>query len=187
MTESIKREEYTLKGRRVVLDTARLSPGEYETMLFHSSDWLEIDSATAATEAEALAQHAKIRAAYPPDAERPTSAPAPLTGKYAKLRDDLKAALAEGRAAEDASPEDGGTCNFDSPALDLPRWNAAKIQQAAKEAGSGCFIWSPFGSRLFVFRPNTHAQGNARNCNAEAVSAALRRMGYDAFCYYQMD
>lgn len=185
MTETIKREEYTLKGRRVILDTARLAPGEYETMLFRSSDGLEIDSATAATEAEALAQYARIRAAYPPDAERP--APAQLTGKYAKLRDDLKIALAEGRAVETANPEDGGTCNFDSPALDLPRWNAVKVQQAAKEAGSGCFIWSLFGSRRFVFTPSTRAQGNARSRNAEAVTAALRRMGYTAFSYCQMD
>ena len=30
--------------------------------------------------------------------------------------------------------EDGGTCNFDSPSLLLPRWQEKKIKQAAKEA-----------------------------------------------------
>jgi len=185
MPNSIKREEYTLKGRRVILDTAQLSPNKYETMLYRASDGLDIDSSTAATEAEALEQYARIRAAYPPDKKRNTT-PAPLTGKYAKLRDDLKKALETGRAAEDANPDDSGTCNFDSAALSLPRWNSNKIMQAAKEAGTGCFTWM-CGSRHFVFSPHTRSQANARSRNAEAMTAALRSMGYDAAGYYQMD
>ena len=187
MTTSIKHEDYTLRGRRVTLDTAELSPGVYETMLFRSSSGLEIDSATATTEVEALEQYARIRAAYLPDEERLTPAPIPLTGKYAQLRDDLKKALETGRAAEDADPEDDGTCNFDSAALYLPRWPAAKVEQAAKEAGTGCFIWTIFSSRRFVFTPNTRSQANARSRNAEAMTAALRSMGYDAMDYCQMD
>lgn len=187
MTNSIKREEYTLNGRRVTLDTAQLAPGFYETMLFRSSDGLEIDSATAATEAEALEQYARIRAAHPSDAERPAPVPAKLTGKYAKLRDDLRAALQAGREAEEANAEDGGTCNFDSAAICLPRWIAAKVEQAAEEAGTSCFKWELFRNPRFVFSPDTRAQGNARIRNAEAMTAALRSMGYDAMDYCQMD
>lgn len=110
-----------------------------------------------------------------------------LTGKYAKLRDDLISALAAGRAAEDANPEDGGTCNFDSAALQLPYWNGAMVEQAAREAGTRCFVWALWGSKSFVFGPDTRAQGNARSRNAEAMAEALKRMGYVATMYYQMD
>ncbi|MCC8080037.1 MAG: hypothetical protein LIO57_08310 [Oscillospiraceae bacterium] len=114
------------------------------------------------------------------------TAPA-LGGKYAKLRDDLRAALEAGRAAEAAAPEDGGTCNFDACALRLPRWLAAKVEQAAQEAGTRCFDWQLYGGRRYVFTPDTHGQGNARSRNAEAMTAYLRAAGYDAFDYCQMD
>lgn len=184
---TVKHEEYTLKGRRVILDTAELFPGNYETMLLRRSDGHEIASMRAATEAEALAHFSAIRAAYPPDKPKAKRAPGALTGRYAKLRDDLKKALEVGRAAEDANPEDGGTCNFDSAALSLPRWTAEKVKQAAKEAGTSCFVWNCYGSKQFVFGPNTRAQGNARSRNAEAMTRALRSMGYDAMDYCQMD
>ena len=184
MAHSIKREQYTFRGRRVTLDTAQLSTDCYETMLLYPNGG-EIASATAKTAYEALQQYARIRAAHLPDSERP--APAPLCGKYARLRDDLKKALAAGRAAEDADPEDGGTCNRDSAALSLPRWTASKVKQAAKEAGTGCFIWTFFGSHCFVIDPKTCGQGNARSRNTEAMIAALQSMGYDAHGYYQMD
>lgn len=111
----------------------------------------------------------------------------PLTGKYAQLRDALITALEAGRAAEAANPEDGGTCNFDSAALQLPRWNAALVEQAAREAGTHCFVWTLWGSKSYVFGPSTRAQGNARSRNADAMVAALRQLGYDAYEYCQMD
>ncbi len=67
MTKSIKREEYTFQGRRVILDTSLLDDGNFETMLVWRANWLDIASATAATEAEALEQFDKILAAYPAD------------------------------------------------------------------------------------------------------------------------
>jgi len=187
MVNTVKHEEYTLKGRRVILDASELAPGSYETMLMTSGGYVEIASMRSATEAEALSHFAVIRAAYPPDKPKDKRAPGALTGRYAKLRDDLKKALAAGRAVEDANPEDGGTCNFDSSALSLPRWTAEKVKQAAKEAGTGCFVWNCYGSKQFVFGPDTRAQGNARSRNAEAMTAALRSMGYDAMDYCQMD
>ena len=187
MVSTVKHKEYTLKGRRVILDASELAPGSYETMLMTSGGYVEIASMSAATEDEALRHFAMLLAAYPPDKPKVKRAPGALTGRYAKLRDDLKKALEAGRTAEDANPEDGGTCNFDSASLSLPRWNAEKVKQAAKEAGTGCFIWNCFGSRQFVFSPNTSAQANARSRNAAAMTAALRSMGYDAMDYCQMD
>lgn len=122
----------------------------------------------------------KFYAKYLPDGEKP------LTGKYAKLRDDLKKAIFEGCKTEENDPEDGGTCNFDSTAIYLPRWQRKKVEQAAKEAGTSCFYWVSFGSH-FVFHPQTKAQANARSRNAEAMTKALQRMGYDAIDYCQID
>lgn len=180
---TIKREAYTYHGRRVILDACELSPGTYEVMLLTRSTGEGIDSATVYRESEALAAFDRIRAAHRPDQEQP----APLTGKYAKLRDDLRAALAAGRAAEEAAPSDGGASNFDSPALRLPRWSRSKVEQAAREAGSSCFIWDLYGFKRYVFRPYTRAQGIARSLNAEAATDTLRRLGYEAFSYCQMD
>ena len=140
-------------------------------------------SAAIKTAAEAIAQDVTTEARQAAQ----QAAAKPLTGKYAKLRDDLKAALAAGRTVEDDDPEDGGACNFDAASLLLPRWKEALVEQAAQEAGTGCFTWSLFGKKRFVFRPNTNGQANARSRNAEAMTDALARMGYQAFCYQQLD
>lgn len=111
-----------------------------------------------------------------------------LTGKYAKLRDDLKVALLAGKSAEQANPEDGGTCNFDSPTLILPRWRKALVKQAAEEAGTSCFEWNGFGnSGEFVFSPLTNSQGNARTRNAIGVRNMLDLMGYSTSLYLWID
>lgn len=178
---SIKHQEYTHNGRRVTLDAAEIRPGKYETMIYHSSSGNEIDHITTGSRREAVAAFSQLFKAYPPDD------PVPLTGRYARLRDDLRMALEAGAAAERENPEDGGTCNFDSAALYLPRWNACKVEQAAKEAGTACSTWHLFGTKHFVFCPRTSAQANARSRNAEAMTQALKAMGYDAIDYCQMD
>lgn len=109
-----------------------------------------------------------------------------LTGKYAKLRDDLKAAL-EQTAHIEQDEDDGGTCNFDSPSLRLPRWNGKLIEQAAKEAGSSAFKWDLYGNIRWVFNPCSSGQGNRRSRRAEAITKVLRAMGYDAIDYCQAD
>lgn len=169
-------------GNQITIDAAELSPGIFDVVVLRS-DGLDMESkrATSREDAEKIYNDLYRRYVLP---EKP---PAPLTGKYAQLRDDLKKALETGRAAEDADPEDGGTCNRDSASLSLPRWNVAKVEQAAKEAGTRCFIWTVFNSRHFVFAPNTRSQANARSRNAEAMTAVLRSMGYDAMDYCQMD
>ena len=186
MTKSIRREEYAYKGRRVILDTAELSPGKYETMLFRRSDGEEIDSSTATTEVEALEQYAAIRAAHLPDSERPEPVPVQLSGKYAKLRDDVRKAAQIGLEAA-SRVDDGGTCNMDSAALNLPRWKEALVEQACKEAGCGCFTWKPFGAKYFVICARIPGQARKQEVAAEAMTAAFHEMGYDALTYCQMD
>ena len=171
-------------GNQITIDAAELSPGIFEVVALRA-DGLEMDSVTASNLIEARDNYHKFMRKYV--APEPKRVISPLTGKYAQLREDLKKALEAGRAAEDADPEDGGTCNHDSASICLPRWIAAKVEQAAKEAGTGCFTWNLYCSRRFVFTPNTRAQGNARSRNAEAMTAALRSMGYDAMEYSQMD
>lgn len=110
----------------------------------------------------------------------------PLTGKYAKLRDDLIAALDIGAKAE--TGEDGGTCNVDAPAILLPRWTRNLVKRAAREAGTECFEWNLYGSRYFVFQPRTRAIGNDRSRNAEAATSFLESCGYErVICYSEID
>lgn len=192
MTHSIKHEEYTYKGKPVILDAAELGPNWYETMLFSSSGNKEYAVKVFTTEADALKAYDAIRAAHLPDNERPapapvpksTPAPTPLTGKYAQLRDDLRKAHQIGLEAA-ARVDDGGTCNMDSPALLLTRWNRAKVEQACKEAGGGCFRWGYF-NRYMICLP-TPGQARKNETAAEAMTKALNKMGYDAMTYCQMD
>ena len=109
-----------------------------------------------------------------------------LKGKYAKLRDDLRRALAMGEIAESNSPSDGGTCNFDASGVLLRRWNHEMVQEAAREANTFAFAWDGM-SGWWVFCPKTHSQGLARTRNAEAVTAEMAKSGYEVCGYYQMD
>lgn len=109
----------------------------------------------------------------------------PLKGKYAKLAKDLRDALEYGRTL--AGDDDGGTSNFDSPSIDLPRWNKALVEEAAKEAGLSCSTWDVLGHKQYVFSVPGSGQGLMRTRTAEAMSWYLRRKGYAASVYYQMD
>lgn len=177
---TVKRESYAYQGRPVTLDAAELEPGHYEIMLL-TDDGKSLSETTARTEDAALCEFRWIRSSHRPDAETPK-----LTGKYLLLRDHL---LAAHQAAEEASQrvEDTGTCNFDSPALDLPRWRVSLVEEAARQAGVGCFTWSCFGHKLFVFPMHTPGQARKREVAQESAMAVLRALGYDTYGYYQMD
>ena len=166
-------------GRPILIDLARFD-GAYEAIVMDSRTSDDLECFRSSDLGEAIAAFRGMLKKYP-------SSPAPLKGRYAKLRDDLRKALAAGKAAETENPEDGGTCNFDSASISLPRWRSSLVEQAAAEAGTGCFTWSLFGGSRFVFSPDTRSQGNARSRNAEAMTEALRSMGYDAMDYSQMD
>lgn len=177
---------YTVKRQIIILtldETAAADGTHYDIAATSGNAYIAretLDDLTAAVE-----RYNDLIAQYTAVPNAPT--PSPLTGKYAKLRDDLIAALAAGRAAEEADPEDGGTCNLDATAVLLPRWNRALVKQAAEAAGTDCFNWDCYGQHRFVFIPNSSGQANARCRNAEAMTAALSAAGYDAHTYQQMD
>lgn len=182
---TIKHTEYKHNGRRVILDTSELAPGKYETMLLYPTNGHEIACRTAHTEADAISDFEAIYQAHPADPEIKRTEPKPLTGKYAKLRDDLRKVYEIGKAAA-AQVEDGGTCNFDAPSISLPRWQSAKVKQACKEAGCGCFEWKSFG-RCWVIHFRIPGQAYKRETAAEVMTKALADMGYDALTYCAID
>lgn len=61
---TIKRDQITYKGHRVIIDTAELSAGRFESMAFYSVSGQELSSTTATTQTEALAAHADLLARY---------------------------------------------------------------------------------------------------------------------------
>lgn len=105
--------------------------------------------------------------------------------KYEKLTEDLIAA--KNHAEQFADTEDGGTCNFDSAALSLPRWNKAKTEEAFKKAGLRTSKWTLWGSTRYLVLGCYSGQANRRTTMAEAVYKYLKNLGYDATMYYQMD
>lgn len=171
--------KYHYEDKQVVIDAAYIGNGRIEVMKFRKRDGEELDSFT--TYDLSVAENI-----YNKMVKEHTKQEAPLTGKYAKLRDDLKAAIAAGYTAA-AAVEDTGTCNLDAASLSLPRWNQKLVEQAAKEAGTSCFSWHLFGSKRFVFCTPNVGQARKNEEAAEAMTKILESLGYDAFCYQQMD
>lgn len=109
------------------------------------------------------------------------------TEKMNKLIDALNAAKIAAFSVRNLE-DDGGTCNFDSPSITLPRWREADVNACAEAAGLSCFAWNSYGGKRWVFSvPGPCGQGNCRTTMAEAMTEALKAAGYDAFTYYQMD
>ena len=107
------------------------------------------------------------------------------TDKYTQLASDLTAAVAAARIA--ASGPDGGTCNFDSLMLSLPRWKAAKIESAAKAAGIDTYDVTYCGRKVWLFSTPCPAQADANTRQAKAMYKAMKEAGYNASVWYQMD
>lgn len=178
MTRKIRRSEITLaNGNTAILSTVELQPGLFETMLASPDFDTEYAQLRTTDEAQAISDFNHLRKTYHV---------APLSGKYADLAEALKKAFTVGKEAASRT-NDGGTCNFDAPTLNLKGWVEAKVKQAAKAAGVGCFVWNLWGSKRYVFSLPIGAQGNARTMAAEAMSNSLKVAGYDAGMYYQAD
>lgn len=178
----IAREEARYNGHPVTVSTVRLldKPGEvYETMILRrngADEWCRHSY----DKADALAAH-KMAVKICTETEESR----PLTGKYAKLAEDLRKAAATAEAYR--HHEDGGTCNFDAPSLCLPRWSFREIERAAKAAGLGVFAWKVGNHTRYVFSVPIPGQGNRRTEAADAMTRELEALGYDALTYYQMD
>lgn len=177
MATQIKRDEHIrlTDGRSATLSAVQLSDKKFETMLLlNDGSGEEIISYQSTSAEDAVCFFKEIRDEYHvPD----------LTGKYKKLADDLKAAHAYGLAH--MGDDDGGTCNFDAPALFLTGWNKKLVEAAAKTAGVGCFEWEFL--KAYVFTVRGAGQGYTRTKAAEAMCQYLKEQGYEAGMYYQMD
>ena len=177
MIDGKYRSEGFCGERKVIVDLANVA-GKYEVGAFTEEDWGELAIEIYDNLNPAIDAYNQMVGTYILTDTRP------LKGRYATLRDDLKKALAAGREAEAENPEDGGTCNFDSVAILLPRWRESMVKQASKEAGTSCFKWD---DGFYVFSPNTRAQANARSRNAEAMADVLENIGYKVFEYQVID
>lgn len=84
------------------------------------------------------------------------------------------------RAAREAAEaitntEDGGTCNFDSPAFRIERVPNKLIQEAAALAGVSCDDFTWFRTRWYwVHGSFLKGQGNWRSRTSVAATKALR-------------
>lgn len=109
-----------------------------------------------------------------------------------------RAAIASAAHIED---EDGGTCNFDSPALDFAACgiSRANAERVIKAVGLSCFDWRPYkGYRgedgkivkaptYLVIGGFTSGQGDRRTSMAEAFCERMNAEGFRTQMYYQMD
>ena len=175
-------EEYDRYGEHIVVDLAEIE-GQYEVMALvycekADENGDEIDSYT--TDDFPVAERV-----FKSMCEK-FGAPE-LKGKYLKLRDDIGRAKDSGEIAIILDPDDGGTCNFDSPTIYLPGWNKKKVIQAAREAGVSAWEWKSYTEKRFVLAVGNVGQGNARTRYAEAMCESLKAAGYDTGMYYQMD
>lgn len=173
---------YHFEDKRVIIDIADISSTDrpfYEVMKLRVSNGAELESYTTCDMNVAVLMYNKM-------VQEQTEQAKPLSGKYAKLRDDLVTAL-EAASSAAVSVEDTGTCNLDAASLLLPRWNENLVRQAAKEAGTSAFAWSAFGGKRFVFSTPSVGQARKNEVAAEAMTKALSDLGYNAFCYQQMD
>jgi hypothetical protein len=148
--------------------------GEYEVMYmtgecetldeYHTFDW-----------GEACGAYARMVRTYCPQS-------------WKNLIESLKAAKTIAKAA---TCDDGGTCNFDSPALSIPEgMKYEHVKACCAAAGVRCFDWKPLGTgpKLAVLSSCAgNGQGNRRTKGAEAACKFLNERGYNCGMYYQMD
>lgn len=166
-------------GKRILIDAAEVEAGKYEIMVLYTSDGTEIESTYTKDVEEACRIHDDFVKKYTVEEK--------LTGKYKKLYEDVLAAMSEAERVATENPEDGGTCNFDSPAVYLPKFNKKIVEKVFERAGTHSFEWKLFGKKMFVFGTRTGGQGNRRTRAAEAAYEVMKDRGYDATVYYQMD
>ena len=88
-----------------------------------------------------------------------------------------------------ASTEDGGTCNFDSPAIDYRamHMSKAKAEKAIQAAGLRCFEWNSWGGIRLVICGIGQGQGSRNTRMAEAAEKSMKSDGIITGMYYQMD
>ncbi len=100
----------------------------------------------------------------------------------------FREAAAAALAADPGPEADGGTCNFDTPAIRLPGIRERFIRECATAAGISASAFDWLGGRrwFFVFVP-MNGQANRRSIMAEAACRRLKQLGLPAAMYCQAD
>lgn len=163
---------------RLIIDTAQLESGKYETIAMKPSGY-EVDRRATWHLEEARENHALFLRRF--RAEENKYWPA----KQYKLVTALRAAVVS--AHTHAADPDDGSCNFDAPAVELPRWREDQVEACAAAAGLLCHDWSCFGTRMFVFSVPVAGMASRRTHAAEDMTKVLKEHGFTALTYYQLD
>lgn len=169
--------ERKYNGKQIVIDVAEIC-GRYEIAVL-TKNGTELEMETVRTIQEAREIYSEYLKKYP-------ESPAPLTGKYKQLAEDIREAVKAGQEAEVGVIDRYGSSNIDSVIIYLPRWNREKIRQAAKEAGVNVVV-SGYSSRGILLDPVTSGQGQRRTVNVRAMKKLLENAGYNVSIYYCMD
>ena len=101
----------------------------------------------------------------------------------------LTSALITAKAAANQhnNDDDGGTCNFDTAYIRLPRWHRQQTIKAFANAGLRTDVWNIFGGSAYMILGCYTGQGDRRTNQAEAIRETMQAAGYDCHIYYQMD
>ena len=82
---------------------------------------------------------------------------------------------------------DGGSCNFDTPYVTVPKGTrSSTIKECAEAAGVHVSPHYTSASRWMV-HVTTTGQGYRRTKGAEAARDALKANGFESFVYYAVD
>ena len=114
----------------------------------------------------------------------------PAKGKPSKDQSLSRALIRASYAAmQFRDADDGGTCNFDAPALDYKRLGLSKAHAAEIICSIGlrCFEWRPFRYSYLVITGFQRGQANRRSDMAEAFCESLHADLIPATMYLQMD
>jgi len=166
-------------GSKFLISTVRVA-GEYQTAVL-DDNFMDLEENRTNVLTDALKWHEAYIGQY----TQKIKSPVKLSGKYIKLVEDLK------KCADNVChlglTEDGGTCNFDSLELTLPRWNEEKTIAAIEAAGLHGYKSTVWRTVVYVISPPMGGQGNARTRQAEAMRGYMEGIGYSASVYYAMD
>ncbi len=108
---------------------------------------------------------------------------------YKALTEALIKAKEAARAAGE-NIDDGGTCNFDNPAMVFDRKERAEAEKAIADAGLHSYEWDFASDKkrvALVISGMTAGQGQCRTTMAEAFQASMKAQGFKCGMYYQMD
>ena len=108
--------------------------------------------------------------------------------KYEQLTKDLTTAFENAKYVLETVDE-GGTMNFDTAGVFLPRWVEEKVVEAAKAAGfyASKYYGKFLGKTGYYTFSRACGNGNRKTAFAEAITAELAKAGYDTFCYQEAD